>query len=233
MERFLLTFIFLFSLLTGETPASNTKLTIEPADSVDMLSAFSAGIKDRKIHLVWKIINPREISYFYVLRLNQGDNSYVPVNNNKITVTDFFEKGSDPNSLREYMYSYEDEPKTDGVYYYRLRAYSSKAELVFESDAIKIGISGIRDFVLDQNYPNPFNPTTTIGYELLENSHVTIKVYDLIGKEVTTLIDKYQNAGKYTADFDASKFQNLTSGIYFYKLETEKYSDVKKMILNK
>jgi hypothetical protein len=104
---------------------------------------------------------------------------------------------------------------------------------VLESDAIKIGISGIRDFVLDQNYPNPFNPTTTIGYELMENSHVIIKVYDLIGKEVTTLVDKYQNTGKYTVDFDASKFQNLTSGIYFYKLETEKYSDVKKMILNK
>lgn len=240
MERLLLSFILLLTFITGDSPVSQTKagdidkpVSIEQRDSVDLLSAFSAGIKDKKIHLVWKITNPLEISYFYIQRLDPNINAYVSINKDKITFVDFFEKGVDANNQREYRYSYEDEPQIDGVYYYKLKAYSAGGKLVLESDAIKIGISGIRDFVLDQNFPNPFNPSTTIQYELMENSHVTIKVYDLIGKEVTTLVDRYENAGKYTVDFDASKFSNLTSGIYFYKLETEKYSDVKKMILNK
>ena len=58
-------------------------------------------------------------------------------------------------------------------------------------------------------------------------------MFDLIGKEIATLVDKNQTAGTYTVDFDASRFSNLTSGIYFYKIETEKYSEVKKMILTK
>jgi hypothetical protein len=230
----------LLTFITGDSPVSQTKagdkdkpVSLEQRDSVDLLSAFSAGIKDKKIHLVWKITNPLEISYFYIQRLDPGINAYVSINKDKITLVDFFEKDIDANNQREYRYSYEDEPQIDGVYYYKLKAYSQGGKLVLESDAIKIGISGIRDFILDQNFPNPFNPSTTIHYELMENSHVTIKVYDLIGKEVTTLVDRYENAGKYTVDFDASKFSNLTSGIYFYKLETEKYSDVKKMILNK
>jgi len=240
MERLLLSFILLFAIITGETPASEFRAgdkdkpaSITQNDSTDLLTAFSAGIKDKKIHLVWKITNPAEISYFSIQRLDPGDNAYETINKDKIAFTDFFEKGADPNNLREYRYSYEDEPTTDGVYYYKLRAYNARSELVLESDAIKLGISGIRDFILSQNFPNPFNPSTTIQYELMGNSHVTIRVYDLIGKEVTTLVDKYQSAGKYTVDFDASKFANLTSGIYFYKLETEKYSDVKKMILSK
>ena len=130
-------------------------------------------------------------------------------------------------------FNYVDKPEKDGVYYYKVKAFDSKNNAIFESDEIKIGISGIKDFKLDQNHPNPFNPTTSISYELFEESHVTLKVYDLIGKEITTLVDETQAKGDYTVDFDASRYSNLTSGIYFYKLTTDKYSDVRKMILTK
>ncbi len=85
-------------------------------------------------------------------------------------------------------------------------------------------------FKLDQNYPNPFNPTTMIRYQLAAASHVTLKVYDVLGREVTTLVDSRQNAGYYNVSFDASKF---ASGVYFYVLRTDRNSSFKKMLLLK
>ena len=131
------------------------------------------------------------------------------------------------------MYDYEDQPERDGVYYYKLRGYNSGGQIMFESDEIKIGISGLKNFKLEQNHPNPFNPTTNIKYTLYSPSNVKVKVFDLIGREIVTLVDQYQGEGEYSVEFDASRYSSLTSGIYFYKLETEKYSDVKKMILTK
>ena len=85
-------------------------------------------------------------------------------------------------------------------------------------------------FELSQNYPNPFNPTTNIKYQLANNSFVTLKIYDILGKEVTTLVNEKQNAGEYLAVFNAS---GLSSGMYFYKITTEYFSGVKTMILIK
>jgi photosystem II stability/assembly factor-like uncharacterized protein len=86
------------------------------------------------------------------------------------------------------------------------------------------------NFSLSQNYPNPFNPQTRINYELPIASYVSIKVYDALGNEVQTLVNEKQNAGSFWVDFNAG---SLPSGIYFYKLVTEKFSETKKMILIK
>ncbi len=86
------------------------------------------------------------------------------------------------------------------------------------------------EFALFQNYPNPFNPTTIIRYQLPEASFVSLKVYDILGNEIETLINDYQQAGNYELKFNAS---NLTSGIYLYKLTTDKFTDVKLMMLVK
>lgn len=85
-------------------------------------------------------------------------------------------------------------------------------------------------YQLDQNYPNPFNPATKIKYEIANPGNVTIKVYDVLGNEVETLINKFQQAGDHTITFDGSK---LTSGIYFYSLISGDYHQVRKMILLK
>jgi len=104
-----------------------------------------------------------------------------------------------------------------------------------------IGIAGNnqnlpKEYALNQNFPNPFNPTTSIRYEIPKNAEVTIKVYDLLGKEVFSL-NEYKQAGSYEVKFDGS---NLASGMYFYSLEvrqagssTNGYKDVKKMVLLK
>jgi hypothetical protein len=85
-------------------------------------------------------------------------------------------------------------------------------------------------YSLSQNFPNPFNPTTSINFSILKDGLVKLVVYDVLGKEVATLVNDEQSAGNYQVTFDASK---LTSGVYFYKLITDKFSDVKKMVLLK
>ena len=87
-----------------------------------------------------------------------------------------------------------------------------------------------KDFLLSQNYPNPFNPTTNIGFHIAEFGFVSLKVYDVLGREVATLVNEEKPAGNYEVKFDGT---GLSSGIYFYKLSTENYTSVKKMILMK
>ncbi|HKI77460.1 MAG TPA: T9SS type A sorting domain-containing protein, partial [Ignavibacteriaceae bacterium] len=88
----------------------------------------------------------------------------------------------------------------------------------------------ISDYKLFQNYPNPFNPSTTIQYEITKSDNIILKVFDVLGKEVKTLVNQYQPAGSYKVQFDAS---NLKSGVYFYRLTAGNYSKVNKLILIK
>ena len=89
-------------------------------------------------------------------------------------------------------------------------------------------------FKIDQNYPNPFNPFTTIRYQLPISSDVTLKVYNLLGREVAILVDDYKQAGSYEIEFNsASSINTPASGIYFYQLKTRNFIQTKKMILIK
>jgi len=90
-------------------------------------------------------------------------------------------------------------------------------------------------FSLEQNYPNPFNPSTTIKYSIPtdvrgEMQEVSLMVYDVLGKEVATLVNTKQSAGSYEVEFNASK---LTSGVYFYRLTSGSFVEVKKMMMIK
>jgi hypothetical protein len=85
-------------------------------------------------------------------------------------------------------------------------------------------------YSLKHNFPNPFNPSTNIVYDIPSDGLVVLKVYDILGKEVKTLVNKYQKAGEYQVSFDAS---NLASGIYLYRLTSGSFSQTRKMILEK
>jgi hypothetical protein len=91
-------------------------------------------------------------------------------------------------------------------------------------------VNEVKEFKLHQNYPNPFNPVTTIRYDLKKNSYVELKIYDLLGNELVTLVNNYEDAGSHTAIFDASRFP---SGIYLYRLTTSDFTNVKKLIILK
>jgi hypothetical protein len=106
----------------------------------------------------------------------------------------------------------------------------------FSDGKIKITVTGMenlvdasvpRAFKLYQNYPNPFNPVTTIRYEIPKFGKVTLKIYDILGREVMTLFNGIQKAGKYEVEWQAA---NFASGIYFYRLQAGEFSDAKKLI---
>ncbi len=88
------------------------------------------------------------------------------------------------------------------------------------------------NFVLHQNFPNPFNPSTIINYQIPRISHVKIKIYDVVGREVVSLVDEVKQVGEYSVEFNIAS-ANLSSGVYFYELRTESFVDMKKMVVLK
>jgi len=85
-------------------------------------------------------------------------------------------------------------------------------------------------YALYQNYPNPFNPSTLIKYDVPEKSFVSIRIYDLLGEELASLVNEYKPAGSYEVQFNAS---NFGSGIYFYKIQSDNFIETRKMVLMK
>jgi len=101
--------------------------------------------------------------------------------------------------------------------------------------SIEEGISQVNDFGLFQNYPNPFNPSTSIKYAIASNQFVQLKVYNLLGREIATLVNEYKPAGIYEVEFTIAQesIPAIASGIYFYQLKTENVVYTKKMVLVK
>ena len=87
-----------------------------------------------------------------------------------------------------------------------------------------------KEFQLEQNYPNPLNPTTTIQFALPKRSSVTLKIFDILGRHITTLVDEEFEPGEYKVHFEAGEF---ASGVYFYRIQTEEFVRTKKLMLMK
>ena len=112
------------------------------------------------------------------------------------------------------------------AYGYNLTIHYEEATAIAQKDISP------KHFELNQNYPNPFNPSTQISFYLPQSEHVILKIYDLRGREIATLINSKQNAGKHVIDFNALQY-NLPSGVYIYTVNSGAHFDVKKMILVK
>ena len=123
-----------------------------------------------------------------------------------------------------------------GVCYYRLKQIDNDGSFNYSKE-IEVSLNTPSRFTLEQNYPNPFNPLTVINFQLMEDSHVHLKIFDVLGNEVKTLVDENRKAGTHTIKFNAS---NLSSGVYMYKLtamssagQAGNFSEVKKMLVLK
>ena len=92
------------------------------------------------------------------------------------------------------------------------------------------GSNAVKSYELAQNYPNPFNPTTTINYQIPKDGFVTLKIYDVLGKEVATLVNENKATGRYNVEFNAG---NLASGVYLYQLKVNDFVATKKLVLLK
>ena len=104
------------------------------------------------------------------------------------------------------------------------------AVVVANSVGVTSNTTDVKEYALAQNFPNPFNPSTKIAFSLPKQGNVTLKVYNMLGKEIATLVNEVRSIGNYEINFDGA---NLSSGVYFYKLEAEGFSEVKRMMLIK
>ena len=126
-------------------------------------------------------------------------------------------------------YSYTDIVTNPGLYRYRLKQIDLDGKFKY-SDAINLDVI-VTDFSLEQNYPNPFNPSTKIKFQIPELSFVSLKVFDILGNEITTLVNGQIPAGSYEVEFIDNG--ELTSGIYVYQLSVGKFTATKKMLFIK
>jgi hypothetical protein len=128
-------------------------------------------------------------------------------------------------------YSFTDRKLPTGKYLYRLKQIDFNGNHEYFSLPGEVDVGKPKEYSISQNYPNPFNPLTKIDFDIPLDGKVTLKIYDVTGREVFILVNnEFRIAGYYTAEFDAGY---LASGIYFYRIVCDNYTKVKKMVLIK
>lgn len=187
------------------------------------LASFSASTNNNDVTLNWSTATETNNKGFEIQRkVAGGEFGSIAFLNGKGTTT-----------LTQ-NYSYTDKNLTPGAYSYRLKQVDFDGTIEY-SNVIEAEVTAPVEFNMAQNYPNPFNPSTLIKFSLSVDSKVSLKVFNILGQEVATLLSKNLNAGNHEVNFNAS---SINSGVYLYKLEAEgvngtNYSSIKKMILTK
>ncbi len=142
-----------------------------------------------------------------------------------------FIKGNGVN-CSENLYIFYDNENSAGKYYYRLKQIDFDGSYQY-SQIIELKILIPEKWEIEQNFPNPFNAETIIKYKIPKNLFVSLKIYDILGKEVKTLVNEFKQSGYYYVKWDGKNdgFINLPSGIYFYEIKTKEFHQIKKMVL--
>jgi len=184
------------------------------------LQSFTAVSKLNKVELNWTTATEVNNYGFEVELLNPPTSTWKKLG---------FVKGIG-NSNTPKNYSFVDNTISNGSYSFRLKQVDNDGTYKYSS-VVLVNVGQFPNgFVLKQNYPNPFNPTTTIEYAIPKAEYVTLKVYDELGIEVSTLVNENKEAGEYSVSFNGS---GLSSGIYYYRIAAGSFSEVKKLTLLK
>jgi hypothetical protein len=197
------------------------------------LTSFRADVNDGKVVLSWSTATETNNRGFEVERSDvrdQPDEVEISPKGGKSNGWESvgFVEGNGTTTLT-HSYSYTDKNVTEGKYNYRLRQIDFDGSIKYLS-VVEVTVTQPAKYSLEQNYPNPFNPSTVIEYQIPAESRVSLKVFDVLGREVKTIVDKNQSAGKYKINFNAGR---LSNGIYYYRLTSGNFVKTKKMIVLK
>ncbi len=201
-------------MLGNYTHPANGKVFVFSDNSAPLpvgLTSFTATTQSNGVILNWQTATEVNNYGFEIEAANDND---------AFTKVGFVSGHGNSNSPNSYSFT-----ATDGAKYYRLKQIDIDGGFEY-SDAVEVETE--LSYKLSQNFPNPFNPSTIIEYSIPNSTNVRLSVYNSLGQKVATLLNKKQRAGKHEVQFDAS---NLSSGIYFYKLQSGKFVSTKKMIL--
>lgn len=192
----------------------NTWAGIVPVE----LTSFTANVKDGAVVLNWQTATETNNSGFEIERKSSNQN-WIRVG---------FVEGNGTTTEKQY-YSFTDKNINSGNYSYRLKQLDFNGAYEY-SKTVEVEVVEPNKYELVQNYPNPFNPSTTIEFTIPQASKVSLKVYNLLGQEVRTLVNGIKDAGTHKINFDAKE---LNSGMYIYKIEAGSFTQVRKMTLLK
>ncbi len=196
------------------------------------LVAFSAEVDGSGVTLKWETATEKNNKAFQVERIKVKVESDRSSDNWQLIG---FVNGSGTTTEKN-NYSFIDKNLFPEKYKYRLKQIDFDGSFIY-SNEIEVEVGAPEEFVLYQNYPNPFNPTTTIKYSALkiinnQSSIINLKIYDVLGNEIVTLVNEAKAPGVYEVELDAGKLK-LSSGVYFYKLKACGHSIIKKLVLMK
>ncbi|MEO8209433.1 MAG: T9SS type A sorting domain-containing protein [bacterium] len=183
------------------------------------LTSFTSSVINNNVQLRWTTISEINNFGFDVERSSVND---------LWSKIGFVKGNGNSNSLNNYFY--EDKNVSSGKYKYRLKQTDYNGNFEYHNLLTEVIVGVPIEFKLSQNYPNPFNPVTIINYSVPRTQFITIKVYDMTGKEILTLVNETKEAGSYSIEFEGS---NLPSGMYFYKIKAGAFNDVRMMVLLK
>ena len=182
------------------------------------LVSFSAHVNENCVSLIWKTETEVNNSNFEIERKSS--------NNNWQKISSIKGNGTTTNGK---TYSFVDRNLSPGKYSYKLKQIDLDGSFEY-SKKIEVTIKSPENYVLNQNYPNPFNPTTRISYSIPLISFVTLKIFDVLGNVIATLVNDTKQAGYYEVKFDG---KNISSGVYIYRMQAGGFISAKKLILMK
>ena len=183
------------------------------------LVSFNAQVNGNSVNLSWKTATELNSAAFEIEKRQTGTSNWQNAGEVKAAGT----------SIAPKNYSFSDKGLQPGKLDYRLKMMDNNGSYKYCS-VVNAVVSAPANFDLSQNYPNPFNPSTNISYKIPKTGFVSLKVYNIIGNEIATLVNQEEPAGDYKVQFD---IHNIASGTYFYKLTAGGVSLYKKMMVIK
>lgn len=207
-------FRFYDRALDAAEVATTWNISIVPVE----LTSFTASVTGSNVTLLWETATEVNNSGFSIERKSVGSDY------TQVGFVPGFGTTSEPKS-----YSFNDQGLQNSHYTYRLKQIDFDGTFEY-SNEVEVDVISVAEFNLDQNYPNPFNPSTNITFSLATDSKVSLKIFDMTGQEVASLINQNMSAGIHNYVFDAT---NINSGVYFYKLQAGNFVETKKMVLMK